>query len=80
MTLVAAPKTPRRLSPLGGLKAYDPDAWAKKIRAAMKDADGRVPDAAEALEISVRQLFRWLEDPLLKGAKRAPPSVHRGSD
>jgi hypothetical protein len=43
----------------------------------MRRASGRVPDAAAALDVSVRQLFRWLNDPLLADVERASSSVHR---
>lgn len=80
MTPVAAPRTPRRLSPLGALRVLDAEKWARTVRKAMRDADGRIPDAAEGLGVSIRQLFRWLGDPLLADVKRAPPSVHRDED
>lgn len=79
---VAAPNKPRRLSMLGALRVLDPDKWATKVKRALREADGHVGPAAEALEISRRQLFRWLadeKDGLLKGAKVAPTGVHRAS-
>ena len=77
MTQVAAPRTPRRISRLGALRIVNPKRWAKTVRKAMREADGHIPDAAAALDVSVRQLFRWLEDPLLACAKRAPSGTHR---
>jgi hypothetical protein len=49
----------------------DRAAWAREVKRAMLDAGGRVPAAAEALGISTRQLFRWLEDPALAKVERA---------
>jgi DNA-binding NtrC family response regulator len=71
------PKNPRRDSPLGALRILDPDKWERTIRKAMKDAKGRIPDAAETLGIGVRQLFRLLTDPRLSNVERAPPGTHR---
>jgi DNA-binding NtrC family response regulator len=71
------PKNPRRDSPLGALRILDPDKWARTIRKAMRDADGRIPDAAETLGIGMRQLYRLLADPRLADVVRAPASVHR---
>lgn len=51
---------------------YDTEKWAREVKRAMRDAGGRVPVAAEALGISPRQLFRWLEDPALADVERAP--------
>jgi hypothetical protein len=76
-TLVAPPKSARRLSTLGALRVVDPEKWASTVRRAMRRASGRVPDAAAALDVSVRQLFRWLNDPLLADVERASSSVHR---
>ncbi len=71
-----------RLSQLGALRLIDPTQWKKKIRAAMNAANGRVGAAAEALEVSQRQLFRWLAEDELKDIKRAetglPLDGHRG--
>lgn len=50
------------LSQMGALKVLDREKWAKKIRSAMSAAGGRIPDAAEAIGVGVRQLFRWLQD------------------
>jgi phage antirepressor YoqD-like protein len=44
----------------------------------MRDAEGRIPDAAAALQISPRQLFRWLDDKRLGDVKRV--SIGRRRD
>jgi transcriptional regulator with PAS, ATPase and Fis domain len=63
---------------LGALRVVDVEKWAKQVRQAMKRHEGRVPDAARELGVSVRTLFRWLaEDRRLKDVERAPPSIHR---
>ena len=67
-----------RISPLGALRVLDPDRWAKTIRGAMKKADGRIEDAAVALGVSRRTLFRLLEDPAFSDVVRAPTGKHRG--
>jgi hypothetical protein len=77
MTLVASPRNPRRLSPLGALRVVDPAKWAREVKKAMRAAGGRVPDAAEALDVSTRTLFRWLDDNLLEDVERAEASLHR---
>ena len=72
--MAARPLAPRRLTPLGALRVLHPEQWAKKVRAAMKASDGRIPEAAESLGVSMRTLFRWLsDDPLLADVVRAPP-------
>jgi transposase-like protein len=48
------------MSRIGALKFIDPQKWRSEIARAMKEAGGRVGDAAKSLEISSRQLFRWL--------------------
>jgi hypothetical protein len=58
---VSRPNNPSRLSELGALRVLDPDKWARRVRAEMRKAGGRVPDAASALGVSVRQLYRWLD-------------------
>jgi hypothetical protein len=55
-----APKNPRNLTELGALRVLKPDEWAKRIRRAVKDADGSLDDASAALGISRRTLQRWL--------------------
>lgn len=50
------------LSQMGALRVLNRSAWEKKIRTAMFNAEGRIPDAAIALAVGARQLFRWLED------------------
>lgn len=72
MPAVALAKNPRRLSPVGALRIADPAAWARMVTKAMHDAGGRVPTAAVALDVSRRQLERWLRsEPLLADVERA---------
>lgn len=71
------PKAPRRISPLGALRILDPEKWERAVRKAMVDADGRIPDAAEALGVSLRQMYRWLADERFAGLERAPVGEHR---
>ncbi len=68
-----APSTfrPGRLSDLALLRISDPKAWEKRIRAAMKECEGRVPDAAKALAVSPRQLWRVLNEPVFQDVERA---------
>lgn len=65
---VAAPRNPRRLTELGALRLLKPEDWAKRVRRAVREADGYLEPAAESLEVSVRTLQRWLEDDLLADA------------
>ncbi len=60
-----------KISETGALKILDPAKWEALVRREMKRADGRIPVAAEALGVSVRQLHRWLSE--LQGVERAPP-------
>lgn len=60
---------------IGALKIADPKKWVSSIQAAMGKSQGRVPEAAHALGISPRQLWRWLEDPRLSNVERAPTGV-----
>jgi len=62
---------PGNVSELTALRIVDPKAWEARIRAAMKAADGRTTEAAEALGISVRQLYRVLDEPLFRDVVRA---------
>jgi hypothetical protein len=80
MSRVSQPKNPRRLSPLGALRVVDADKWARAVRKAMREAQGRVPAAAEALGVSTRQLFRWLDDPRLQGIERAAQGTRPTDD
>jgi len=59
------------LTQIGALKFVDRVAWKKQIRDAMKSVDGRVPDAAKALGVSDRQLFRWLAEEDMTNIPRA---------
>lgn len=40
-----------------------PWEWAKRVRAAMRQARGRIPDAAAALGVHEHTLYRWLDTP-----------------
>ena len=42
------------------LRRLSPGRWATIVRTAMKAACGRIPDAAAALEVHERTLYRWL--------------------
>jgi len=68
-----------QITRLGALRIADPDAWKNEIEEAMTNADGRVPDAAEVLEISPRQLFRWLALPELVHVERVSNGHQRSS-
>ena len=65
-------------SALGALRLYDPAAWARRVRSAMKAHKGRIADAARALEVSPRTLLRWLADPSLADVPRHPAGVPYG--
>lgn len=60
-----------RITKIGALKIADPVAFELELRRAMTAADGRIPVAAEALAVSVRQLSRWLAE--LPDVPRAKP-------
>lgn len=49
----------RRLS---AMRIADPIVWTTEVRNALRKADGDVPAASEALGVSSRTLFRWIED------------------
>ena len=66
------PHQPRGMTELGALRVVDSAKWARTVKRALKAHGGRTADAAEELGISVRQLFRWLGDPLLADVKRLP--------
>lgn len=69
-----------RLTNLGALKCVDPTAWKTKIKEAMALKNGHVSDAAKLLDVSERQLFRWLAEPVLSDIKRAPTGVVRSAE
>lgn len=60
-----------QMTQVGAMKIADRTEWKKQIRVAMKDADGRVADAAKSLGVSERQLFRWLAEDDMKTIPRA---------
>lgn len=51
-----------RLTRMGALKIADPTKWLDALERAMRKAEGRIPVAAEELNVSVRQLSRWLAE------------------
>jgi ActR/RegA family two-component response regulator len=64
----------RRLS---ALRVVDRERWAKEIKRAMKAAGGRIPDAAEALGIHERSLYRYLDEPDFADVPRVAVGVRR---
>lgn len=64
------------LTQIGATRVSDPDEWEKQVRAAMRRAKGRTSEAAEALGVSTRTLFRWLAEPPLDNVDKAVPSIH----
>lgn len=65
------------LSQMGALRILNRSAWEKKIRTAMLNAEGRIPDAAVALAVGARQLFRWLEDEVFADVHRVENGLPR---
>lgn len=66
------------------MRRVNPRRWAERVRAAMRDAHGRIPDAAATLGVHERTLYRWLHtpdpetaEPLLVDAVRVPTGVRR---
>lgn len=66
-----------RLSKIGALKLIDKKAWKAEIERVMLETKGRIPEAAVILEISMRQLFRWLALKELAHVYRAGNGEHR---
>ncbi len=64
------------LTAIGATRVADPEGWEKQVRACMKRAKGRIPEAAAELGVSTRTLFRWLADPPLDDVAKAAPSLH----
>lgn len=54
---------------LGALRVVDPKQWEREIRAAMRDTP-TIQAAADKLEVSKRQLQRWLDE--LPAIERPP--------
>ena len=50
------------ITELGALRIARPDEFKARLKKAMREADGAVEDAAEALGVSARTLKRWLAD------------------
>jgi hypothetical protein len=65
------------LSAIGAMKVVDPKTWEANVRAAMKSAGGRIPEAAASLAVSTRTLFRWLAEAPLDNVSKAAPCLHR---
>jgi hypothetical protein len=63
---------PQNISDLLATRIKDPLDWRNDISNAMAKNDGRVPDAAKALGVSGRTLYRNLEEPELDDVDRAP--------
>lgn len=72
VTTASTSTAQRGISSLGALRIVDAKEWERKIRRAMKSADGRVPAAAEELKVSARHLWRWLAEDTFKDLERAP--------
>ena len=66
-----------RMSKIGALKIVDQVRWVEVIFEAMREAKGRIPDAALTLGISERQLYRWLQDEEFKDVERVPDGEPR---
>lgn len=67
------------MSKLGAKKIVNPQRWEYEIKAAMKRSGGSIPDAAVALKISTRQLFRWLALPNFVDVVRVEKGSPRGT-
>lgn len=63
---------PGNITDLLATRIKDPLDWRNQIANAMAKADGRVPDAAKLLGVSVRTLYRTLENPEFVHLDRAP--------
>lgn len=50
-----------KITRLGALRVADPARWEKEIRAAMRNAP-TTQHAADKLDVSKRQLQRWLDE------------------
>ena len=59
------------------LRLVDKARWAALVHQAMLDAEGHIPQAAEALGVSVSTMYRWLADPCFRKLRtpRAPQGV-----
>ena len=60
---------------LSALRTIDHKKWVTKVTLALKAADGHIPVAAQALDVSVSTMYRWLADPAFENAPRAPWGV-----
>jgi hypothetical protein len=64
------------ITAIGALKVADPKEWASTVKQAMKANGGRITDAAVALGVSPRTLFRWLALPPLENVAKSAPCLH----
>ena len=60
------------MSRLGALRMLDRDKWVRTVKRAMKAHGGKIPEAAAELEVSMRTLFRWLDEKDFADVARAP--------
>jgi transposase-like protein len=61
-----------RMSPLGHLRIVAPLEWRERIARALI-SHASIDDAARALDVSRRTLFRWMrEDPVLRQSSPSP--------
>ena len=68
------------MTALGAMRVLNRDRWLATLRKALEDTGGRIPAAAKALGVSVRQLSRWLaEDPTLPRSKPGRPEVDKAA-
>jgi transcriptional regulator of acetoin/glycerol metabolism len=63
---------PGNITDLLATRIKDPLDWRNRVANAMSKTDGRVPDAAKLLGVSIRTLYRTLEDPEFTNVDRAP--------
>jgi ActR/RegA family two-component response regulator len=70
---VIVPSMAKRMTPIGAMRVADPERWEKAVRDAMKEADGAIPEAAAALDVSRRTLHRWLSEPVFADVERRAP-------
>lgn len=50
------------LTDLGALRRVDQSSWMAQVRSALGDVDGDVEGAADALDISARRLYDYIDD------------------
>lgn len=47
---------------MGALRRVDQSSWMAKVRSALGDVEGNVEDAANALDVSARRLYDYIDD------------------